>query len=142
MALPSPEIQSYFLKHGRNAIVATNRRNAGPNMSPLWYLWDGEFFLISTSDWVAKVRTLRRDPRMSICIDDATSNFGLYVTVYGTGEIIGPGEDAVEPSFRLIRKYRSTDEAAWVHWKAINTANDRVVIRMKPEQWVWRNIDA
>jgi PPOX class probable F420-dependent enzyme len=140
MALPSPEVQAYFLEHGRNAIVATNRRNAGPNMSPFWYLWDGEYFLISTSDGVAKVRTLRRDPHMSICIDDPTSNLGLYVTVYGTGEVLGPGEPAVEPSIRLIRKYRYTDEASWLHWKEINAANDRVIIRMRPEQWLWRDL--
>ena len=137
---PSPEIQKYFLEHGRNAIVAVNRRDAGPNMAPYWYLWDGQNFLVSTSDWVAKVKTLRRDPRMSLLIDDDASNLGLYVTVYGKGEILGPGEAAVEPSIKLIKKYRYSDEASWQHWKEINAANDRVIILMRPEQWVWREV--
>ena len=80
-ALPavSEEIRADFLARGRNAIVATNRPDGGPQLSPNWYLWDGERFLISTADWTAKVKNLRRDPHMSVCVDDALSNGELYV---------------------------------------------------------------
>ena len=142
MPIPSKEIQDHFLKKGRNAIVGTNGVGRGPNLSPYWYLWDEESgtFLISSSVDVAKVKDLARDPHMTICIDDPMSNLGLYVTVYGTGVVIGPGEDAVEPSIRLIRKYRSSDAASRQHWNEINANNERVVIEMTPEKWVWRNI--
>jgi PPOX class probable F420-dependent enzyme len=137
---PSDDVKAWFLEHGRVAMVATNRRNAGPNLTPYWYLWDGENFLISTSDSVAKVKTLRRDPNMSLCIDDPVSNLGLYVVVYGKGEILGPGEAAVETSLKLIKKYRYTDEASAQHWREINANNDRVMIVMHPEQWIWRDV--
>lgn len=140
MTLPSEEMKAHFLEHGRVAIVGTNRRNAGPNLSPLWYLWDGENFLISTYDDAGKVKSVRRDPNMSLCIDDGLSNLGLYVTVYGKGEVFGPGEAAVEPSLKLIKKYRYTDEASLQHWQEINAENQRVVIVMRPEQWVWRDV--
>ena len=115
-----------------NAIVATNRANAGPQLSPNWYLWDGERFLISTADGTAKVKNLRRDPRMSLCIDDALSNGELYVTVYGRGEIIA-GPAAREPSLAIIAKYRAP-ELVVPHWNGINRRND---IAMRPERWVW-----
>ncbi len=140
MTLPSEDVKAWFLEHGRVAMVGTNRRNAGPNMSPLWYLWDGEKFIISTYNDAGKVKGVRRDPRMTICIDDGLSNLGLYVVVYGTGVVLGPGEDAVAPSLALIKKYRYTDEASWQHWKEINEDGQRVVIVMTPEQWVWRDV--
>lgn len=136
------DVKKYFLEHGRVATIATNRRNAGPNMSPLWFLWDDEnqVFLISTFDGAAKVKTLRRDPLMSLLIDDPLNNLGVYVLVYGRGEIIGPGEDAVAPSIRLIRKYRYTDEASRQHWKEINEDGQRVIIKMTPDEWHWRDV--
>lgn len=142
MPIPSKEIQDRFLKHGRNAIVGTNGVGRGPNLSPYWYLWDAETgkFLISTSDYVAKVKDLARDPNMTICIDDALSNLGIYVTVYGKGVVIGPGEAAVEPSIKLIKKYRYSDEASWQHWNEINANNERVIIEMTPEKWHWRDV--
>ena len=100
------EIRADFLRRGRNAIVATNRLDAGPQLSPNWYLWDGDRFLISTSSWTAKVKNVRRDPAMSVCIDDAMSNGELYVTAYGTGEVID-GPAAREPSLAIIRKYEA-----------------------------------
>lgn len=135
MPAASDEIRADFLARGRNAIVATNRAAAGPQLSPNWYLWDGERFLISTADWTAKVKNLRRDPRMSLCIDDVLSNGELYVTVYGTGQIIA-GPAAREPSLAIIAKYRAP-ELVVPHWDGINRRNDRVVIAMTPERWVW-----
>ena len=142
MPIPSKEIQDYFLKKGRNAIWAMNGTDRGPNMTPYWYLWDEETgkFLISTLDWVAKVKDLRQDPKMSLLIDDPTSNLGLYVLVYGTGVVRGPGPDAVDGSIKLIRKYRYSDEATWQHWNEINAKNDRVLVEMAPTKWIWRDV--
>ena len=136
------DVKQYFLEHGRVATVATSRRTAGPNMSPLWFLWDPaqQVFIISTFDGAAKVKSLRRDPLMSLLIDDPVNNLGVYVLVYGHGEIIGPGEDAVAPSLALIKKYRYTDDASWQHWKEINEDGQRVIIRMTPDEWHWRDV--
>ena len=74
---------------------------SGPNMSPLWYLWTGGEFWISTLTWTAKVKNLRRDPRMSVCIDDPVG--GEYVTAYGRAEIVE--DDTVrERTIELIRQ--------------------------------------
>ena len=136
------DVKQYFLEHGRVATIATNRRNAGPNMSPLWFYWDPQeqVFLISTFEGAAKVKTLRRDPLMSLLIDDPLNNLGVYVLVYGRGEIIGPGKEADAPSLQLIKKYRYTDEGSLQHWKEINEDGQRVVIRMTPDQWLWRDV--
>ena len=135
LASVSNEIRADFLARGRNAIVATNRAIEGPQLSPNWYLWHGEQFLVSTSEGTAKVENLRRDPHMSLCIDDALSNGELYVTVYSMGEIV-VGPAAREPSLAIIAKYRAP-ELVIPHWNGINRRDDRVVIALTPTRWVW-----
>jgi PPOX class probable F420-dependent enzyme len=122
-----------FLRRMSNAIVACHRREAAPNLAPLWYLWTGEEFWISTVTWTARVKNLRRDPRMSLCIDDPIS--GDYVTAYGTVRIIE--DDTVrEKTLELIRKYR-VEEDVLPHWERIK--DDRVILALRPDEMVWRD---
>jgi PPOX class probable F420-dependent enzyme len=122
-----------FLRRMSNAIVACHRREAAPNLAPLWYLWTGEEFWISTLTWTARVKNLRRDPRMSLCIDDPVS--GDYVTAYGTVRIIE--DDTVrEKTLALIRKYR-VEEDVLPHWERIK--DDRVILALRPDEMIWRN---
>ncbi|MFZ1753544.1 MAG: pyridoxamine 5'-phosphate oxidase family protein [Caldilineaceae bacterium] len=63
-----PEIDS-FLAEPRHAIVGTVARDGAPQLSPVWYIYeDGRFYIGITSD-TAKYRNLRRDQRISLCID-------------------------------------------------------------------------
>ena len=122
-----------FLARMANAIVACHRREAAPNLAPLWYLWTGEEFWISTLTWTARVKNLRRDPRMSLCIDDPIG--GDYVTAYGRAEIIE--DDTVRSkTLALIRKYRA-EEDVLPHWNRI--ADDRVILALRPDEMIWRN---
>jgi PPOX class probable F420-dependent enzyme len=121
-----------FLRRMPNAIVACHRREAAPNLAPLWYLWTGEEFWVSTLTWTARVKNLRRDPRMSLCIDDPIS--GEYVTAYGRVRIV-EDETVREKTLDLIRKYR-VEEDVLPHWNRI--ADDRVILALKPDELVWR----
>jgi PPOX class probable F420-dependent enzyme len=131
---PSPERQSEFLKTMPNAVLATNSRRGGPQVTPNWYLWTGEAFHISTAAWTVKVRNVRRDPDVSLCIDDPVS--GDYVAVYGRASVI-EGPAARAPTLELIRKYRAEPDVL-PHWEGINRRNDRVIIAITPERFVWR----
>ena len=121
-----------FLRRMPNAIVACHRREAAPNLAPLWFLWTGTEFWISTVTWTARVKNLRRDLRMSLCIDDPIS--GDYVTAYGRARIIE--DDTVrERTLELIRKYRDEVDVL-PHWERIK--DDRVILALEPDEMVWR----
>lgn len=135
MPKPSSERQAEFLRTMPNAILATNRPNGGPQLTPNWYLWTGDSFHISTLARTAKVRNILRDPTVSLCIDDPVS--GDYVAVYGRATVIG-GPAAREPTLDLIRKYRPEPEVL-PHWDRINRNNDRVVIAVDPRRVLWRD---
>jgi PPOX class probable F420-dependent enzyme len=132
---PSPERQAEFLRTMPNAILGTNRRRGGPQLTPNWYLWTGDSFHISTIASTAKVRNVLRDPNVSLCIDDPVS--GDYVAIYGRAVVID-GPAAREPTLQLIRKYRSEPEVV-PHWERINRNNDRVIIALDPERLLWRD---
>ena len=121
------EERNNFLVRMRNAVLATVRSDGSPQATPVWYHWDGEVIRISSPGWARKVVNVRRDARISICVDDQVS--GTYVTMFGRAEVIS--DDRVAPeSWPILLKYLHADEAA-VRWDRINAAGDRVVIRLR-----------
>jgi PPOX class probable F420-dependent enzyme len=52
------------------ALVGTIGKRGEPQVTPLWFLWDGEHVRISLVDGRQKLRNLQRDPRISVVIVD------------------------------------------------------------------------
>src|SRR3954470_16886419 len=60
-----------FLRRKHVARFATIRRDGSPHLSPIWYVWDeGKVWIIFARSRL-HVRNLERDPRATICIDEA-----------------------------------------------------------------------
>lgn len=95
-----------------NAILATNRRNGAPHLSPIWYLYEDGRFHISVGADSVKARNVRRDPRVSLCIDEGHPD-GQAVTVYGTAELVET-ESAWrgDVTWRIILRYHETEADA------------------------------
>ncbi len=127
------------LRRHRNALIATSSASGAPQVTPVWYLWDGEALLASVPGWTVKVANLRRDPRIAICVDDEVA--GCYATLTGRATIIdGPTDDreAVRAAtWPLLLKYLPDGEAR-VRWERIDADGDRVVIRLEPARILWR----
>jgi nitroimidazol reductase NimA-like FMN-containing flavoprotein (pyridoxamine 5'-phosphate oxidase superfamily) len=43
-----------FLAKTHDAIIATNQPGKGPQLSPVWFVWDGESFFFGTQKTTAK----------------------------------------------------------------------------------------
>jgi PPOX class probable F420-dependent enzyme len=125
----------HVLERMQNAVLTTIRRDGSPQISPVWYYWNGETISISTPNWTAKVKNVRRDPRVAVCVDDPLS--GSYVAISGVADLI-EGSLVGEATWPLLLKYLHSDEAA-VRWKRINADRDRVVIVVRPNKIVSRS---
>ena len=83
--MTSPDKLEAFLAEPRNVIVAGIRQDGRPQVTPNWFLWDGERFYVSTTRTRAKFKIFTRDPRVELVVDDSTGF--RCVTVSGTVEI-------------------------------------------------------
>jgi PPOX class probable F420-dependent enzyme len=125
-----------LLARSRDAILATVRGDGSPQATPVWFHWDGRLLRISTPAWTVKARNVRRDPRVSVCVDDQVS--GSYVTLFGRAEIVeGDRELVRRETWPVLLRYLQEDEAV-ARWKRIDADGDRVVIVLRPERAIWR----
>lgn len=134
----SPAAES-FLEKQPNLILGTIRRDGSPQMSPLWYLWTGSSFLISTVDTAAKWKNLQRDPRCSVCVDEPST--GQMIVAYGEAELTSEDvEDATRP---LVAKYYPGEpERTEEHMRRIfDGSARRVLIDVIPDQIITRKLD-
>lgn len=128
-----------FLEQMPNLIIGTIRRDGSPQASPVWYLWTGSSFLISTIEATAKWQNLLRDPRCSVCVDKPET--GQMVVAYGEATL--QTEDVRANTHELVAKYYPGEpERAKAHMERIFDSPDRrVLIDVPPRKIITRKLD-
>jgi PPOX class probable F420-dependent enzyme len=117
-----------FIRANHRAILATRRQEGGIQMSPVLAGVDGEGrVIISTRETAFKTRLLRRDPRVSLCVQNDTF-FGAWIQIDGTTEVLSLPE-ALEP---LVDYYRRTngEHPDWDDYRAAMSREQRVLVRI------------
>jgi PPOX class probable F420-dependent enzyme len=100
---PIPESFQDLLRSPAVAFVSTLGRSGAPQVTPLWFLWDGERVRISLVEGRQKLRNLRRDPRIAVAIaDPARPTF--YLELRGTVSELVP-DPALELERAIAEKY-------------------------------------
>lgn len=131
--------ESAFLQSPRHAIVATNRPEKSPQISPVWYWFEDGIFYISLRDDTAKYYNLQRDPNLSICIDAGRGD-SRCVIVHGVAELFANGHPLQnEMRLRIIRHYHEDETAAQRYFDATNDGHP-VLIRVAPTRKITLNI--
>jgi PPOX class probable F420-dependent enzyme len=120
-----------FLQENRFAVLATINPDSTPQLSAMWYELDGDEILMNTKVGRVKDRNLRRDPRISICIEDGYS----YLTLAGTAQLIDDQETAQADIKRLATRYHSPAKAEQM-MRDTFSKQQRVTIRMTIERVV------
>ncbi len=130
----TPEERRQFLESHRLAIVGAERRRAPPQLSPVYYVLDGDDILISTTETRAKAKAVRRDPRVSLCVLGEQYPFP-YLTVYGRGRI--ENERVVETMMRVGGKMTGNPLPESMRPAIEERAHkeQRVVLRVTPESY-------
>jgi len=83
----SPDEQRAFLANSpRTAKLATVRADGRPHVAPVWFDLDGDDLIFTTWHTTVKAANLRRDPRVSLCIDDEAPPYA-FVIIEGTATI-------------------------------------------------------
>jgi PPOX class probable F420-dependent enzyme len=126
-----------FLDTQRNVVISTVRSDGSPQISPVWYLFDGEAFIISTAKETAKWHNLLRDPRVALCVDEPDT--GRMVVAYGRAELAD--EDIWDTTRMLVEKYVKEPAAVQAHMERIFKNWTRVIVKLKPERVIPHGFD-
>jgi len=120
------------------ARLATIDRDGFPHVTPLWFIWaEGGFHLTSFSDR-PHLRRLAANPRAGICIDveeperDDGERPNRQVRAIGTADL-SRDHDGVWTA-RITDKYVRRSAASAM--RATRVADQRVLIRLKPDRFV------
>jgi PPOX class probable F420-dependent enzyme len=109
-----PEMFELLSTGTRTAHVASTRADGSPHVAPVWFSADGtpESFVIhfTTSASSVKGRSLRRDSRVALTVDDPHPPFA-FVIVEGTAELSEDLDQLLAVATRLGEKYMGRDRA-------------------------------
>jgi PPOX class probable F420-dependent enzyme len=124
------EIRHFLLGTPRTTMLTTVRADGRPHVAPIWFDLDGEVLVISTSPNTVRAKNIRRDPRVSLCVDDPQPPYA-YVIIEGVAEITNPSDDQrLYWTTRLSSRYRG-DELGKLYGKRYADAGE-VPIRITP----------
>ncbi len=123
-----------FLTQGtRTAKVATVRRDGRAHIAPVWFVLDGDTVVFTTHADSVKGRTLRRDPRVSILVDDETPPFA-FVLIDGTVELSEDLEEMLTWATRIGGRYMGEDQADEFGHR--NAVPGELLVRVTPTKTV------
>jgi PPOX class probable F420-dependent enzyme len=120
------------IREQHRAVLATIREDGTPQMSPVLVALDDDGrVLVSTRETALKVRNLRRDERLWLCVLP-DGFFGRWIQVQGRAEIV-PLPEAMDG---LVDYYRriSGEHENWDEYRQAMQAERRVLLRVALER--------
>jgi PPOX class probable F420-dependent enzyme len=121
-----------FIRSNHRAVMATRRVNGDAQLSPVMCGVDADGKVaVSTRETAMKVKNLRRDRRVSLCVLNDRF-FGDWLQVDGTAEIVSLPQ-AME---LLVDYYRSLagEHPDWDEYRAAMERERRVLVRVDIER--------
>ena len=122
-----------FLKARHRAVLVTARGSGGSQLSPVTCGVDDQGrVLIASYPERAKVRNIRRNPTVSVCVlsDDWD---GAWVQLDGRAEVVDPPA-ALEPLVEYFRSI-SGEHSDWDEYRAAMQRQRKCLIRIAIQLW-------
>ncbi len=120
-----------LLNEANVAVLATVGPDGGAQAAPIWYLWEGGEFIMSSGRGSQKHRNVERNPNVTLVVDSRTVPY-YAVMAQGTAEIGPPLSDDA----RLRMAIRYLGEEMGKAYIASVSGEDSVTIRLKPRKFI------
>lgn len=121
--------QKQYLADHNLAVLGTGRRDGSPQLSTIYYGWDGEHIYISVTSDRAKWKNAVRQPNVALLIPDGRKQLIVYGTVRGISDPDQRDERTIW--LREQRGVETTDRAAL---RAELDAANRVILEITPDR--------
>jgi PPOX class probable F420-dependent enzyme len=127
------EWRAFLLARPRTAKAATVRADGRPHLAPVWFDLDGDEVIFTTWHATVKARDLRRDPRISLCVDDEHPPFS-YVLIEGTATLTDNPDDVRAWATRIAARYMGRMQARGFGER--NSVAGELLVRVAPTRVV------
>jgi PPOX class probable F420-dependent enzyme len=125
-----------FLAEKRFAVLATIGQDGLPHQTVMWYELRGDDIIMNTAAGRVKDRHLRRETRVSICVEDGYR----YVTISGVIETNDDQVVAQEDIRRLAIRYHG-EQAGYQQSRDVFSKQHRITLRLPIEQVILHGLD-
>jgi PPOX class probable F420-dependent enzyme len=134
-SMSEAEVRSFLTAlPARSGKLATVRADGRPHIAPVWYDVDDDGSLVfNTGEATVKGRNIRREPRVSLCVDDDRPPFS-FVVVEGVAEISEDLDEVRRWASRLGGRYMGAERAE--EYGSRNAVAGELVVRVRPERVV------
>lgn len=118
-----------FVSDGiRTGKAGVTTADGTPHVTPIWFLLDGDDLVFTTHESSVKGRALRRDPRVCVCVDDATPPYSL-VSLWGEATLSEDLGEVREWATRLGARYMGAERAQ--EYGARNGVPGELLVRVR-----------
>lgn len=130
-AMRPEEARAFLLERPRTAKLATVRADGRPHLAPVWFDLDGEELVFTTWHTTVKAANLRRDPRVSLCVDDEAPPFA-FVLVEGTAALSEDLDELRHWATRIAGRYMGQEQAEAFGQR--NGVAGEILVRVRPSR--------
>lgn len=123
------ERRGFLLGRARTATLATVRADGRPHAAPIWFHLDGDVLVFTTGEATVKARNMRRDPRVTLCVDDQEPPFA-FVVIEGRAELTADDPDLLPWATRIGGRYMGEDRAE--EYGRRNAVPGELLVRVAP----------
>jgi PPOX class probable F420-dependent enzyme len=123
------EWRSFLAQGTRTGKLATTRRDGRPHVVPIWFVLDGGDLVFTTAGRTVKARTMRRDPRVCLCVDDERPPYA-YVMLEGLASLHEDLDEMLRFATAIGGRYMGADRAE--EYGRRNAVPGEVLVRVSP----------
>jgi PPOX class probable F420-dependent enzyme len=136
--MTNEEYKSFMLDRARTAVLATVRTDGRPRTAPIWSDLESDALVFTTGESTVKGRNMRRDPCVSLCIDEEEPPFH-FVVIEGNSELTAGDSDLLYWATRIGGRYMGADRAD--EYGQRNAVEGELLVRVMPQKVVaYKNI--
>jgi PPOX class probable F420-dependent enzyme len=134
------EERDEFLTGKRIGRLATNREDGWPHLTPIWYVWEGDRFVLTLGKSRRHLRNIARDPHVTLCVDEDPRTTDLTkspraVVCFGLAKLVEDEAGVREITGKVEQRYLpedvrgpELDELLWFE--------GRVGVEITPLRWL------
>jgi PPOX class probable F420-dependent enzyme len=135
MSAFSAECRAFLLEGTRTGKFATVRADGRPHVAPVWFDLDGDTLVFNTGDTSVKARNIRRDNRVSMCVDYEQPPYAFAV-IEGIATLSDDPDELLYWATRIGGRYMGQDQAE--AYGKRNGVPGELLVRVTPSKVVFQ----